>query len=287
MVNIGSTATPNYQLSIQNGSLEAATVQLTAYDGSNPGETLLTAGAPGEAATYRVNGNPDSSSDPLSSNSPTITLAPGVAVTMLAEGTSTITVSQNTNSVSSALANFVSAYNAVQAEINKNRGQTQGPLEGQSILQSLTETLHQIANYSVGYDGISSLTALGLSFDAMGVMSFDSTAFGTATTGQIQQLSAFLGSTTTGGFLKTANDALTGITDSTSGIIQNGINSVQDQITNDNKIISTDQDKISTLQTTLTQRMATADAAISSMEQQYSYLSQMFQQMQINSQNGG
>ena len=41
MVNLGSTATPNYQLSIQNGKLADTTIQLTANDGSNPGQTLL------------------------------------------------------------------------------------------------------------------------------------------------------------------------------------------------------------------------------------------------------
>jgi len=41
------------------------------------------------------------------------------------------------------------------------------------------------------------------------------------------------------------------------------------------------------MQTSLTNQMASADSTISSMEQQYSYLYSMFQQMQTDQQNGG
>jgi flagellar hook-associated protein 2 len=287
VVNVGSTTSPDYRLSLQNSKLAAATIQLTAVDGSNPGQTLLTQQAEGAAATYRVDGKPAAGSDPLSSDSATVTLAPGVAVTMQAEGTSTITVSRNTNAASNALSGFVTAYNAVQTEIATNRGQGTGALQGQSILMSLSSTLSQIANYATGTDGISSLTSLGLSFDSKGVMSFDSSAFATATSGQVSQLSAFLGSTSTGGFLKMANDALTSITDSTSGLIQTGVSALQGEITAENQNISEQQDRVDTLQTNLTQQMDAADAAIASMEQQYSYFYSMFQAMQTNSQNGG
>jgi flagellar hook-associated protein 2 len=281
MVNVGSNAAPDYRLSLQATALADATIQLTAYNSSTG---LLSPGTTGAPATYRVNGKP---TNVLSSDSPTITIAPGVSATMQAVGTTTITVSQNTNAVSNALSSFVSAYNTVQSEIAKNHGQGTGALQGQSVLLSLSQTLSGIANYSTGYNGISSLTSLGLSFDAMGVMSFNATTFGAATAGQIQQLSTFLGSTTTGGFLKTANDALTGIADSSSGILQSAIQSVQNGITRDNNTINAQQARVLALQTQLTQQMAKADAAIASVEQQYSYLSEMYQQMDTNARMGG
>ena len=284
MVNVGSTATPNYQLSLQNSQLASVVLQLTAVDGSSQG-TLLPTAATGAAATYRVDGEP---ATPLSSNSATITLSPGVSATMLTAGTSTITVNQNANAVSTALSSFVTAYNAVQTEIAKNRGTGNGALEGQSILMSLSSALGQIANYSTGNSGISSLASLGLSYssNADGTLSFDTSKFSTATAGQIAQLSSFLGSTTTGGFLKMTNDILTGITDPISGTIPTGVNTLQGEIAVDNQNISDQQTKVDTLQTNMTNQMAAADAAISSMEQQYSYLYSMFQAMQINAQNG-
>ncbi|HEV2447644.1 MAG TPA: flagellar filament capping protein FliD, partial [Candidatus Sulfopaludibacter sp.] len=142
-------------------------------------------------------------------------------------------------------------------------------------------------DYATGTDGISSLTSLGISFDKNGVMSFDAAAFANGTAGQMSALSSFLGSTGSGGFLKAANDALTSITDSTSGLIQSGVNSLQDQITSENQDISDQQDRITTLQNNLNTQMAQADTAIATMEQQYSYLYNLFQAMQINAQNGG
>lgn len=286
MVNVGSTAAPDYRLSLQNGELANTVLQLSADDGTNPGVSLLTPLASGAAATYRVNGVPATPAF-LSSNSPVITLAIGVAVTLLAPGTSTITVSQNTSAVSSALSGFVNAYNAVLSEINHNRGKDAGALQGQSILMSLRESLSQVADYSTGYSGLSSLTSLGLAFDSAGALSFDSKAFDTATGGQMQQLANFLGSTTGGGFLKAAQDALAGVTNATGGLIAAQLAAVENQITNDNKTISAQTDKVTALQAQLTEQMARADAAISAMEQQYSYLYQMFEQMQINARNLG
>ena len=287
VVNVGSAAAPDYRLSVQNEKLAQTAIQLSALDGTHKDQALLTKGADGAAATYRVNGKPAAASDPLSSDSATISISPGISVTMLAVGTSTITVSRNANQAGNALSSFVSAYNAAAAEIATNRGQGKGALQGQSIVSSLSSALRQIANYATGSSGISSLTALGISFDQNGVMSFNSSQFASATAGQAQSLAGFLGSTDSGGFLKMANDTLSSITDSTSGLIENNTNSVQDQITAENQNISEQQDRISTLQRNLTQQLAAADAAIASMEQQYSYLFSMFQAMQVNAQNGG
>jgi len=291
LVNLGSTSSPDYRLSLQGSQLGDLPIQLsadvTASDGSTSEQPLLTAGAVGAPAAYRINGQPDQSADPLTSNSPTITVSPGVSVTLLGTGTTTITIAQNTNAVSQALSKFVSAYNTVTTEINTNRGQGTGALQGQSILSTLSETLQRISGYSTGNSGISSLTSLGLSFDDKGVLSFDSSAFSTATTGNLAQLTSFLGSTGAGGFLKAANDALTGLTDPSTGVIQDGITSLQGQVTHDNQSISDQQVEITALQNNLNTQMANADAAIATMEQQYSYLSALFTQMQTDAQNNG
>jgi flagellar hook-associated protein 2 len=286
VVNVGSQGSTDYRLSIQDGKMQAVSIQLTSLNGTSNGD-LLSPLADGEATTYRVNGKPAADSDPLSTSSSVITLAPGVSVSPAGAGTTTITVGQNTNGVSVALQSFVNAYNTVKAEIDSNRGQGTGALQGQSVLASLSQVLNQITGYSTGMDGISSLTSLGLQFDQTGVLSFDSSAFASATQGQLTQLATFLGSSSAGGFLKTANDALTGLTDSISGLFQSSINDLKDSIARDNQSISDDQDRIVTMTNNLNSQMAAADAAIASLEQQYSYLSQMFQQMQVNQQNGG
>jgi len=281
VVNVGTSRSPDYRLSLQGTKLGDLPIQLQST------VPLLTAGVPGSPVTYRVDGKPASPADPLSSDSNTIQVAPGLSVNLLATGTTTITVSQGTTAINQALAGFASAYNSAQAEINKNRGQSAGALQGQSILTALTQTLHKISGYSNGSSGISSLTVLGLRFDDKGVLSLDSSAFASAAAGNIAQLTSFFGSPTGGGFIKTANDALKAVTDSARGSLPSGISALEDQITKGNTAISGQQDRINTLQTNLNRQMAAADAAIASMEQQYTYLSNMFTAMQLNAKNGG
>jgi flagellar hook-associated protein 2 len=285
MVNVGTTASPDYRLSLQNSKLAATTIQLKGYDGSNAGTTLLTKQADGAAATYRINGVPKPPAAPLSSDSPTITIAPGVSVMMLDAGSTTITVARNAAVISNALTNFATAYNSAVSELNKNRGDAKGALVGQSVVQSLSQALHRISSYNTGANGISSLTALGVRFDSDGVLSLDSTAFNAVASKQLDDMEDFLGSTTGGGFLKFANDALTGVNDATSGIISSGITSVNSQITRENKAITPQQDRVDTLQLNLNHRMAAADSAIAALEQQYTFLSSMFLSMRVNSQN--
>lgn len=281
MVNLGTTASPDYRLSLEGTELGDLPIQLTAVDGSSPGQELLTAeNPPGAAAQYQVNGQP---STPIQSSSSTVTISPGVSVKLLAAGTATISVSPSTTGVSNALSRLASAYNTAMADLNKNRGQSGGSLAGDSLVMTLSDTLRNIVGYSTGNTGISSLTSLGLSFDQNGVLSFDASVFATATSGNVTQLNSFLGSSTTSGFLKMATDAINGVEDSISGILPQDLKSLSDQITAKDQDISDEQDKIDKLQSDLTQQMSAADAAIATMEQQFSYMQNYFQQMQASS----
>ena len=80
----------------------------------------LTQGAP---AKYRINGKPDVA---IESDSRTVTAAPGVSVTLLAEGTTDVTVARTTGALSSALSGLAGAYNAVRSEIDRNHGEARG-----------------------------------------------------------------------------------------------------------------------------------------------------------------
>jgi flagellar capping protein FliD len=237
---------------------------------------LLTPQIPaGAEATYQLDGSAD-----IQSNKPTVTISPGVTATLLAGGTTTITVQTSTTALSNAFAGLATAYNKAKTEVNNNHGQNAQALEGQSIILELADALHNVANYTTGNSGISSLTSLGFSFDQSGMLSFDPTAFATATRGQTQQLASFLGSTTTGGFLEAASNIMTGLEDPTSGIITGGLTSLASQITAENNDISDQQDKISQLQTNLTNQMSQADATIATMEQQFLSMQTLFTDMQ-------
>ena len=97
-------------------------------------------------------------------------------------------------------------------------------------------------------------------------------------------ITAFLGSSTGGGFLKAATASLDSVEHTDTGLIKSVEASVQSQITNIDNRINDRQAGVDLLQTNLQRQMAAADALIAGMQQQYSFLTNMLQAMQTSSQ---
>jgi flagellar hook-associated protein 2 len=269
VVNVGSSSDPSYRLSIQSVDYVPAGIQLS--DGTN---NLLTTITPGSYVQYQVNGEP---ATPVNSTSRQATISPGLNVTVLGTGTTNITVAASTSAVSTALNNFVSAYNNAVSDLQKNRGQSGGALSGQSIIYELENELDSLANYSSSTGPVTSLADLGLSFDSNGNLNFDPSALSADTP---QDVLNFLGSTSTGGFLQAANNVLNGVTDATSGLLPDATQTMTNELSQIGKQISGQETSINNLQQTLANQMASADAAISSLEQQVSEITDLFTTMQ-------
>jgi flagellar hook-associated protein 2 len=275
IINIGTPSAADYRLAIQSTSIGSNTIQLN--DGTS---NLLTSLAGGSNASYTVNGQPPGG---ISSNSRTVTIAPGLTVNLEQTGTATISVAGNTGNITNALQSFVSAYNAVVDELSKNRGQGGGALTGDSVILSASQALHSIANFSSGNSGISSLESIGVGFDKTGHLQFDPTQISSYSQTQIQQLATFLGRPASGGFLQAATSTLTGLLDPTSGLLTQAVSSTNDRISQTAQQIATSQDQVNTLQATLTAQISAADALISSLEQQNSFVTSLFNQINANS----
>jgi flagellar hook-associated protein 2 len=283
VVNIGSSASPDYRLSVQGTQYGDQAIQLTANDGTESGDSLFTLGTtPGTDATYQVNGEP---STPISTSSSTVTLASGVTATLKSTGTTTIGIARSTSALTNALSNLASAYNSAVTDLNSNHGQSGGALTGDSVVNSLSQTLQSIMDYSSGSPGSSgytSLTGLGFSFSTTGVLSFDPTTIDDASSSQLSQVFSFLGSpTVTGssagsGFLETATNAMTSVLDPSTGYLASDITQVGSNITAENTKISNEETSLESLQTSLTSQMTAADSSISSMEQQLEYMQSLF-----------
>ncbi len=266
VVNVGGSSV-DYRLAVTSSNAGATTIQLS-DGGPNP---LLTTLATGTPAEYTVDG----SGTQVQSNSNQVTLAPGLTVNLLQPSSSpvTITVGADYSALSNDLSNFVSAYNNASSAADQQIGQNAGPLAGQSIVYSLTGVLNNLVNYTNGFGGVNSLASLGVTMGSNGQLSFDSTTFDTQNIAQIQQ---FLGGVTTGGFLQTAANALTGVADPSSGNIQSEFNLLQTQVTNDNTQITNQETRVSDLQTNLTQQLSQADATIANLQAQTTYYTQLF-----------
>ena len=235
--------------------------------------SLQKAQVTGSLASYSVDGG-----GTVQSNTRAITVATGVTLNLQAEGSTDITVTRPTSALDTALSSFADAYNAVVDELAKQRGQSNGPLEGQSIVYELSQTLSQISTYFSASGQITGLANLGLSLDLNGDghLTYNESTLLAADFSNSAGITTFLGSTTGGGFLKAATDAINGLEDPTKGLLKNAETDLKNQITSVGNQITTKQNQVDQLQTNLTSQMAAADALIASMEQQYSYLNNMF-----------
>ncbi|HUI79180.1 MAG TPA: flagellar filament capping protein FliD [Bryobacteraceae bacterium] len=247
----------------------------------------------GAQAEYSLDG-----AAPAYSNSSSIQVANGVTLNLLGTNSGnpvSVTVTQSSSALNTALSSFADAYNACVDEIDGQRGQLAGPLQGQPILTQLQEALSNISLYGAG-GSVATLHDLGLDLGPDGHLTYTSTNFLLAAFSNTVGVDSYLGtapdptaipgtSAATGtGFLGAASAALTNLLDPTAGLIPTSQTDLQNQITNIGTQITTKQDQVDAMQTQLTNQMAASDAMIASMEQQYSYLTSMFQAQQTSNQ---
>jgi len=271
IVNLGSPAAPDYKLSLQSTKLGDIAIQLN--DGA---QDLLGTLATGSQAQYQLNGQP---ATPISSDSRTVTIAPGLTVDLLQAGDSNVVVSNSGSAQSNALSSFVAAYNAAVDELGANRGQGGGPLVGDPLIFTLAQSLRNISGFSGGTGSVQNLTDLGITFDKTGHLSFDQSVFESVSAAHPSDVSAFLGSASTVGFLKAATDAVNTLEDPVTGIIQTTMASAQTAFNNQNQKIADEQARIDSLTTSLTAKMSAADALIANLEQQATYFTNLFASM--------
>jgi flagellar hook-associated protein 2 len=269
VVNLGSPESPSYQLALQSTALGNVALQLN--DGTNNLLTSLTTGTDG---SYTVNGQP---SGGITTDSSTVTVAPGLNVTLEAAGTTTVTVSSSLSSVSTELSSFVNAYNAAFAEVEKNFGQNGGALTGDSTILDMQQALTQMISYAGSSGSITSLAQLGVEFTQQGTLTFDSSALSSLSQTQISDALTFLGDPNSSGFLQYANNTLNSITDPISGAVATETQTLQNQNQNDQTQITNDQAQLTLMQTNLQQQMAQANALIATLQNQTSFLQGLFQ----------
>ncbi len=278
VVNVGSNDQPDYRISLQATTLGPIALNLS--DGTT---SLQTQQAPGELAQYVVNG----SGNVVSSTTRSVSIANGLSLDLISSDAGqpvNVTVTRSTSALSTAMATFADAYNATIDALDAQRGQSTGALVGNSLISNLSQTLSGLATYSSGGSGVSGLSALGMELGTDGHLTFNQFSLISADLSNSSGVTAFLGSATGSGFLKLATDAMASLEDPTSGFIKNAETDIQSQINNTTARISDKQDQVTLLQQRLQDQMAAADAAISSMEQQYSYLASVFQSQQIAAQ---
>lgn len=272
VVNVGSTSSPDYRLSLVSANLGSTAIDLKDSNGAD----LISSSTLGSQASYKVDG-----SSPVNSSSRSLTLAPGLTVNLVGQSATgqptTITVANSPTGLAAAFNSFANSYNAAVDAVSQFHGQNGGVLEGDSLIQTLSNVLSQLGSYNNGSPE-GALANFGIAVDQTGHLSVDSAAFTNAANANFPALLSIIGNSSTGGFLPTATNLLSGLEDASSGLIKSEETDLQTQITDQQNKIADEQSRVNDLQTSLTAQISRADVAIASLESQVSYVTGLFAQ---------
>jgi len=277
IVNVGGSSSPDYRLALQGTKLAADTISLR----DDAGEMLDTIST-GSNATYRVNGL----ATEATSDTRTITLAPELTVNL--RGVSepgvpaTITVSRNVGAMQSALSGFAAGFNVAVDALQGQHGQSAGALSGQAVIYSLESLLRSVTTYTSGLEAAPELSTVGLVLGKDGHLSFEAASFSKVNPADV---SSFFGSLSDGGFLGSAKSLLTQATDTDGGFLALTAKALNDQISSQSAAIETAQARLAARQEELQKRLAASDAAIAAMEQQVTFMTNLFKATSGNNNN--
>ena len=269
VVDLGTASQPDYRIQLVDNTGSADSPQLTR---STPFGLQAQGQPPGSLAQYEV----ANSGVPVSSDTRSVSIAAGTTLTLTGTGSTDVTVTQSIATLNTALSGFADAYNAAVAELAKQRGQSGGALQGKTIVGSLSQALVAMSTYYSTSAGSPGMTGLGFTLNVDGTLAYSALTMMSTDLSNSAGVIAFLGSAAGGGFLETATNAINGIEDSSTGLLTTTEAAIQSQIASLGDTIAARQTRVEQLQTNLTNQIAKADAAIATMEQQYSYLSSMF-----------
>jgi flagellar hook-associated protein 2 len=272
VVNLGTAASPEERIQLVDNTGSSGSPQLSR---GTPFSLQTQGQPPGEEAQYEV----ANSGVTVSSDSRQVQIAAGTTLTLTGTGSTDVTVAQSPSTLSTALSGFADAYNAAVAELAKQRGQAGGPLQGESIVNNLSQALVAMSTYHSS-TGTIGMADLGFTLNVNGTLTYSPLTLLSTELANPAGVTAFLGSATGGGFLLTATSALNNMVDPETGLLTTTETDVQSEITNLGTTIANKQNQVDQLQTQLNNQMAKADAAIATMEQQYSYMTSMFSAMQ-------
>jgi len=249
-MNLGVTASvvndsSGSRLSIVSNSTGAA----NNFTISNDTTINFTQATVGQDASLTVDGIPvDSASNTVTGavNGVTFNLlsaAPGTAVN--------IAVAPDTNAASTAVSNFVSAYNAVVGDVNTQytvgANNMEGPLAGDSTIALLQSDLLSAGGYSSGGGQVATLADLGITMNKDGTLTLDSGQLGNAIQNNFGAVQSFMQGASSNGFVSFLNNQMSSLTDPSNGAFTVDLQS----ISNENQDL---QNQINNFQTYLQQQ---------------------------------
>ena len=305
-INVAATDSISSIATAINQSSSNPGVQATIVNGANGAQLLLTstktgvanaftvsagsgssAGLSALAATLDTAGSNEASDASLSIDGIAVSSASnsvsgvlnGVTLNLAATGSTTLTVSQDSSAATSAVNDFVSAYNSYISTVGTlssydSSSQQAGVLLGDTTLMSVQRQVNSVLSGSVPGNSIGSLAALGITRNADGTLSLDSGKLASAlqnSPGAVQDL--FAGSN---GYATRLNGMLDGFTAS-NGIIATRTTSIQNQLSNLSQESTALTARMNVYAAQLRQQYTALDTLMSSLNNTSSYLTSSLQ----------
>ncbi len=263
---------PEYRLTLT--ATKTGDTTLTLEDsGSN---NLITTSNQGTNAVFTVNGVAVENSQNTIAD-----FAPGISLTIVGAGTTTVDVGEDRAGVSQALSDFASAYNAVQARLRAHIGLSAGVLSGNAIIREGQSALRQITGHR-GTGSVRSIAELGLKFDEDGQLQYDSATFLTRAASDFAGIIDFVGDTTSG-FAGEGSSRTRDLADPVTGQIRTAINFLKGSDETLQAQIDKALERIDRQIANLEAQFSAADTLLAKLESQQNLLTKLFEKQN----NGG
>lgn len=265
----------NYRLQVTGKNMGAANVVTFAEDASlSLGLAGSTPQREAKDAAVEIDGFTVTSDTNVVTNA-----VPGAKLTLMAEGTATVSLDTNPDDLKSKLNTFVSAYNDVMKSLNSEFATTgtaaASSLRGDSTMRSLQSSLRSALQNvaSNGSSKITMLTSMGVNSNRDGTLAFDDAAFKKAAASDYEGVATALAGMTDGtGLMSKINDAIDPFT-ATGGTIKNRIDALATRSRNIDSQVGSMQTRLDKYETGLQAQYAALEQTISKLQSQGTSLS--------------
>jgi flagellar hook-associated protein 2 len=280
VVNLGTTAAPDYRLQLTSDATGTSHDLTIASDGTTLGVAVTQTA---QNASFTLSGF----TDPVVRESNTVgDLLPGVTLTLRdTGGPVTVAVSTDTDAVTTAVQTAVKAFNDIAGYVADESVVTQdttgsdrqvqaGPLAFDGTVRNILTRLHDLVSGQVsGLPGrYNSLGQVGLTTNRDGTLALDATKLTAALADDAGAVSELFGGTSSvGGVADRLHDFLAGVTQ-VDGLISLRSTAVSNEIKRLNDDIASGQRNLDQFEATLRARFASLEVLVSSLQSQGAFL---------------
>jgi flagellar hook-associated protein 2 len=239
--------------------------------GTATNASLTVDGVPISSASNTVTGAISGVTLNLLGAAPATTNSSGAVTT--AATTINLSLGPDTDSINTAVSDFVTAYNTLISDVNTQTGydsstQTAGVLQSDSAITGLQSALLASTNYGSGSGVFQTLDSLGVTTNTDGTLTLNSTTLASAVQTNSAAVATFFQGAALNGFANSVTSSLNIYTDPTQGAFTVDLQSISNENTDLTNETSTLELYLSSQQTILTAQYNAADIAIQQLPEQ-------------------